>query len=501
MMGKPFAEHLKELVTRKGIESSNVSVVEVNPDQSKHLETAKLKLLDIDLDFVNLRSEEYAANSRIPTGITYGTPLQDALRRDITINALFYNAHTREVEDFTKKGIDDLRHGIVRTPLAPRETFLDDPLRALRCVRFASRFGFSFADDLHHALKDTEIQDALVAKVSRERVGDELFKMMHGRSPLHALKLIHDADLWEAIFCTYPSDLSNKFEGPAAKYLAYRMSSTRRETPIEIRNLPLKYAAVLTSILEGPTSLPGLIDVHPRLTLSARDNPSCRGRLFLASALSPFIGTTYTDKKGKQVQAAEAAIRESLKMGTQSHMLDGVPPLFSAIRLLDSRTLRSSPNFSTKPERVALALLLREKVVHELNKGLHWTSTVLFSLLHELTAVYNLEEHIIDGPAASTIIEIYNALVTRVEQLGLVDVNDISPILNGGELQTLFNMGPGPWIARATEQVLEWQFEHPEGTQEECRTFMLTQRDTGKLDLSGPSKMQKQQTRKKASKV
>lgn len=71
-----------------------------------------------------------------------GTPLEDALRRDFTINALFYNIDTQEVEDWTEKGISDIERKILRTPLAPLITFKDDPLRVLRCFRFKSRFNF-----------------------------------------------------------------------------------------------------------------------------------------------------------------------------------------------------------------------------------------------------------------------------------------------------------------------------------------------------------------------
>lgn len=95
--------------------------------------------------------------------------MEDALRRDITINALFYNVHSRAVEDFTEKGVDDLKTGTVRTPLAPRETFMDDPLRVLRCVRFASRFGFALVPPLQDAAKEADIQVCLPIVVLANR--------------------------------------------------------------------------------------------------------------------------------------------------------------------------------------------------------------------------------------------------------------------------------------------------------------------------------------------
>ena len=101
---------------------------------------------DIELDFVNLRTEAYTEESRVPK-VSIGTPAQDALRRDLTINSLFYNIHTRLVEDFTGLGLADLRRAIIRTPLPALVTLQDDPLRALRVLRFACRFDFTIAEE------------------------------------------------------------------------------------------------------------------------------------------------------------------------------------------------------------------------------------------------------------------------------------------------------------------------------------------------------------------
>jgi tRNA nucleotidyltransferase (CCA-adding enzyme) len=119
----------------------------------------------------------------------FGTPLEDAERRDLTINALFYNLQTRSIEDQTGKGLADLGKvpGVrprIRTPLEPFQTFRDDPLRVIRAVRFAARFGREFELDqaLIDAIGRPEIRDALrdPKKISRERVGIELEKMLTG---------------------------------------------------------------------------------------------------------------------------------------------------------------------------------------------------------------------------------------------------------------------------------------------------------------------------------
>lgn len=70
----------------------------------------------------------------------YGTAEEDAFRRDLMINSLFYNISTNEVEDFTRRGIADLNSGKIVTPLPPKQTLLDDPLRVLHAVRFTNFF-------------------------------------------------------------------------------------------------------------------------------------------------------------------------------------------------------------------------------------------------------------------------------------------------------------------------------------------------------------------------
>jgi tRNA nucleotidyltransferase (CCA-adding enzyme) len=79
------------------------------------------------------------------------------------------------------QGLSDLEEGIIRTPLPPRSTFDDDPLRIIRCVRFASRYGFNLHQDIVAAVKDADIKKSLRERISRERVGIEIEKMFGGQ--------------------------------------------------------------------------------------------------------------------------------------------------------------------------------------------------------------------------------------------------------------------------------------------------------------------------------
>eukprot|EP00922_Rhytidocystis_sp_ex-Travisia-forbesii_P052250 GHVS01077538.1.p1 GENE.GHVS01077538.1~~GHVS01077538.1.p1 ORF type:complete len:674 (+),score=109.12 GHVS01077538.1:85-2106(+) len=195
MSGLEFATALKQTMD---VTTGTISVVGRNPEQSKHLETAQMKVCGVPLEFVNLRTETYADNnSRIPTDMRMGTPLEDATRRDFTINSLFYNINEETVEDLTGQGLSDLKAGIIRTPMKAKQTLLDDPLRALRGIRFASRFGYELDRDFEESAENPEVLEALRRKVSRERIGTEVNKMFQQQLPqtIRAVMLLHELKL------------------------------------------------------------------------------------------------------------------------------------------------------------------------------------------------------------------------------------------------------------------------------------------------------------------
>ncbi|CDP17697.1 unnamed protein product [Coffea canephora] len=144
MSGREFCEKINEYLSYTGEETPGIGLIQCNPDQSKHLETARMRLFDVWIDFVNLRSEDYSESSRIPV-MRFGTAKEDAYRRDLTINSMFYNINKDSVEDLTERGISDLKSGKIVTPLPPKQTFLDDPLRVLRAIRFGLPIEFDAA--------------------------------------------------------------------------------------------------------------------------------------------------------------------------------------------------------------------------------------------------------------------------------------------------------------------------------------------------------------------
>lgn len=129
------------------------------------------------VELVSARSEVYRPDSRKPS-VQTGTLKEDAFRRDFTLNTLMENLHTGERLDLTGRGFDDLKNGIIRTPLDPRITFFDDPLRMLRAVRFAARFGFAIAEETRRAIQEEAARLAPPA-ISHERIRDEFTKILN----------------------------------------------------------------------------------------------------------------------------------------------------------------------------------------------------------------------------------------------------------------------------------------------------------------------------------
>lgn len=148
----------------------------------KKFGTAKLtlrKFPDEEIEVVQTRAEKYTdKTSRCPEVVS-GTIREDCFRRDFTVNTLYRNIKTGEVLDMTGRGVHDIKEGIIRTPLDPYETFDDDPVRILRCLRFAARFGWKIDEATKEALESSVERLAIV---SRERWGAEFKKMLMGRN-------------------------------------------------------------------------------------------------------------------------------------------------------------------------------------------------------------------------------------------------------------------------------------------------------------------------------
>jgi poly(A) polymerase len=143
-------------------------------------------LSDIDIEAVATRKEKYTTGSRKPE-VSAGDLEDDVHRRDFTVNSLLKDLTTGEILDLTGKGKEDIRRGIIQTPLNPDVIFTEDPLRMLRAVRFTMKYDWELPMFMIRALKRNAAQ---LQNISAERTRDELDKMLVTGSPDRAIKLL-----------------------------------------------------------------------------------------------------------------------------------------------------------------------------------------------------------------------------------------------------------------------------------------------------------------------
>ncbi|MEN6372814.1 MAG: HDIG domain-containing metalloprotein [Armatimonadota bacterium] len=153
--------------------------------------TAMVSICGQQVELVSARSESYAPESRKPD-VVPASLTADAYRRDFTINTLMENLHTGKVLDLTGRGMIDLKDGIIQTPTDPLLTFEDDPLRMLRAIRFAVRFGFKIDEETYRAIHKKYRRLEIISK---ERIRDEFSKMLMTRERARAVEMLRETGL------------------------------------------------------------------------------------------------------------------------------------------------------------------------------------------------------------------------------------------------------------------------------------------------------------------
>ncbi|KAH9883833.1 hypothetical protein F4778DRAFT_788201 [Xylariomycetidae sp. FL2044] len=436
MTGESFAAKICQMCDQPNVKQKhsisnkdigNLHKIARNPEKSKHLETTTIKLFGFDVDFVNLRKETYSDDSRNPT-VEFGTAEEDALRRDATINALFYNLNTGKVEDFTT-GLQDMESKLIKTPLPPLKTFTDDPLRVLRLVRFASRLGFTIDPEAERVMDNSEVLHALRLKISRERVGIEVEKMLKGKDPQRSLQYIYERSLYHAIF-TDPTSETIQTPDLSNWSLAYECLECLRQnkTPGSIFEVLVRsdeasyFAWVLAAVCpwdqveEPPRSSSGKQPPPPG-TLAVREGIKAPNKLCDLVTAAHNNRAEIMSLKSAVCDGA-AYIRERDRFGM-------------AIRRWDSRA------------------------------G-HWRLQVLYALLVEsMEALRSASEN----PATQVeFLRGWQLFLDHLQELDVMEAPSLKRLIDGTQLAKALGVKPGKWMAPALDVCVAWQLRNPEAS-------------------------------------
>ena len=234
--GIEVASKLKEYLGRK----AHLSVF-------RNFGTAQVKYKSLEVEFVGARRESYNHDSRKPA-VENGSLEDDQNRRDFTINALAVclnkDRYGELIDPFD--GLADMEDGIIRTPLDPNITFSDDPLRMMRCIRFATQLNFFIDDETFEALERNADR---IKIISGERIADELNKIMSTRTPSKGFVDLHRSGLLQIILPELSAlDIVEMRNGRKHKNNFYHTLEVLDNVARQSDNLWLRWAALFHDI-------------------------------------------------------------------------------------------------------------------------------------------------------------------------------------------------------------------------------------------------------------
>lgn len=379
--------------------------------------------------------------------------------------------------------MSDLRAGIVRTPLAPLETFCDDPLRVLRSIRFAARLGFRCEPGLLNAAAAPVVRDALRSKISRERIGKELSLMMTAPRFDVAVGLLHQVALWNAVFRL-----------PETLLPACADDSTSTSTGADTDT-------ACTESTEGESGAPswcgtesvrivGLVVAHEALPGTRdEDEETMRKCVLLAALLYPLRAREYLTPKKKRDAVTHFVVLDSLKLSSReahgAQLTQSVAADLAAIM----REIIATGNAAAVLPRGRFGMLLRRAGpawVHAL--GLAACAMVVDgdvpadvssakAAVLQLHSAYQLGNAWEQRPLVSVcrfvdFLPSSSLTCTALTCLELTLVHTNTQTGQQGiELCTALERKRGPWIQPALEREFEWMFDHPSASREDCLTW------------------------------
>lgn len=447
MTGMEFARLLSQYARQNGVEGiSGAHKIEAKPEQSKHLETATMSIFGQKVEFMNLRTEDYGdigelmekAQSVIDGDITkmdmikyikdesatripqmqYGDLEEDALRRDLTINSLYYNIMDGQVEDPNGTGLEDLERGLIKAPGDPMDRMAEDPLRALRAIRFASKMGFDIDPTLEEALKDPRTHLLFDMKITPERQAEEIRKIMISKNPAKGMKILHNTGIGNYIF-PLPDE-----------YNTWEMEQQSQHHKLNVLEHTLRALDELNQIM------------------MEKDYDDADRFVMNMAAFLHDIG-----KLDPEIQGTKEVEGEIYKTYHEHHMRSAeIAEKFMRALKLSNKDVEA----------------IRKAIVNHMEPHEHGGRRSKHQLAQFVQRVGNLWEKIIDLGYADTRAKGFDDpediakkddYRRRVEEIQPEQVLGLRPQMDGNVLQELLNIKPGKYLGQIVNDLKNWQLK------------------------------------------
>lgn len=254
IMSRPLKDDIDILVVGSGIDFATKlgDALQTKVTVYKSFGTAMLVYKGLNIEFVGARKESYRSESRKPI-VENGTLEDDQNRRDFTINAMAYSLNEDDFGTLLDpfNGAQDIQNSVIRTPLDPQITFSDDPLRMLRAIRFATQLNFRIDPSALEAMAE---QADRIKIISKERVADELNKIILAPRPSIGFTYLFDTGLLERVFPAMHSLQGVEYiDGKGHKDNFYHTLEVLDNVALSSDDLWLRWAAIMHDIAKPAT--------------------------------------------------------------------------------------------------------------------------------------------------------------------------------------------------------------------------------------------------------